>query len=276
MGMTLNIEECLSPEQRAAAGLGAPPQPPFLFVDLYPLDFDDPSTNVTEDPPWLELLADPRVFGIWLKSTDGVRWGYVDWFVRNIQALIALLGDRRGDTVLLGGYAFLQLTLPGGPQADYFLDAYAAAGLGDRDIVPVMDIELGGERHPNHRASAQQVVDCGSAFAERVRERTGRSTMLYGRGAQRDLGIGSRMGADRAANPSYTRTMVLNGLVPAFSLDEIPWWQYGGDGVGDVTATHLPLSITGHKVDLTVAIDGARKPTWERTRARLVESPFPA
>lgn len=258
------------------------PDPPYLFVDLYPLDFDNPRTeHEIEDPPWEELLGDDRVRGIILKATDGERWGFGEWLRRNYIRLEQLLAETRGVTRLLGGYAFLQLTRPGATQADYYVREMTAAGWRSDDILAVADVELGNDgaknprfRHPNQDATNQQIIDCTGAFAQRVMHLTGRPTILYGRGALRDRGIVGKLGCDRAWDPSYTRTMVTHGL-EAFTLDEIVLWQNVGDGAGDNSVTHLPLSIAGHGVDISVAIDGDRKPTWERTRARLVDSMLP-
>lgn len=257
------------------------PGPPYLFVDLYPLDFDNPATPQLEDPPWERALDHPEVFGVILKATDGVSYSdrYVQWFVRNFKRLVELAGERRGKTLLFGGYHFAQFFADPHGQADFYLKALAAAGWGTQDIVPIIDVEDGGERAANGRASAQQVIDCISGIAERLRSLTGRRIMLYGRSAMRDRSIASKMGCDLVWNPSYTKTMVLNGLVgklpdgqtAPWTLDDITGWQYGGDGVGDNSVTHLELDLTGFgKVDLTVAIDGALAPTWPRTRQRFI------
>ena len=64
------------------------------------------------------------------------------------------------------------------------------------DIVPIVDVERGGERNPNQRATAQQVIDCTSAWVNKVKETTGPPVCLYGRGAMRDLSITSKMGCE--------------------------------------------------------------------------------
>lgn len=252
---------------------------PYLFIDLYPLDFDRAATRgVIEDPPWESLLADPRVTGVWLKATDGIRWSdaYVHWFVRNFRRVASLVGDRRGRSFVLGGYSFVQTTLSGRKQADYMMSVLQQAGWTPGvDMVPVMDIEEGGATHPNRKATNQQVVDAGHDFSERVRELTGGGTMLYGRGTMRDRKIVDTFGADRVANPSYTARMVVNGLIPPWTLDDIVLWQYCGDGVGDSSVTKLPLKMAGHGIDLSVAIHGARKPTLKSTIQRLTAWSLP-
>jgi GH25 family lysozyme M1 (1,4-beta-N-acetylmuramidase) len=251
------------------------PEPPFLFVDCYPFDFDDPHTAVLEDPPWTELLSDERVRGVVLKATDGSAWRYTEWFKRNYRRLRDLFGADRAVTRLIGGYSFLQLTQYPKPQAEFYLRTLHDAGWWPGDIVPIVDVEAGGPQHPNRRASAQQVIDCTTAFAEQVEAELGHGVMLYGRGLMRDLGIRSRMGCDRAWDPSYTRTIITHGL-EAFTLDEIVMWQDIGDGEGDTTVTKLPKQIAGHAIDISVAIDGDRTPAWERTRARLNAAKLPS
>src|SRR5690606_20177213 len=167
-----------------------------------------------------------------------------------------------------GAYHFLKFNKNGAAQADYFLDTIGAAGGWDAgDIIPVIDVELGNDgsenparRNSNQDASAQQIIDCTTACAERIRSRTGSNVMLYGRGAMRDKGIqSSRMGCDIVWNPSYTASMVLNGL-QAWDLSDIALWQYCGDGVAGIDEAKLPRQIPGFgAVDISVYVDGKNK-----------------
>lgn len=247
------------------------PGPPYLGIDLYPLDFDDPKTpRVLESPPWDRLLGDPRVFYVWLKGMDGTSWLFSQWAIDNWRAIERLVGDRLGQSFLLGLYSFLQLTRDGALQAERLWQVMLGCGWTEgRDKLPCGDVESGGPSHPNRTASRGQVIDCASAFAERMTQLCGRRPILYGRGMMRDLGITSKMGFDRCSNASYTRLMQTRGYVPPFALDEIVEWQYGGDGVGDAAVHGLPLKIDGHGIDLAVAIEGARRPTLESTIRRL-------
>lgn len=271
------------PDKLAPMAPADPPKPtvtkpPFLFVDLYPFDFDDPRTPQLEDPPWAGAFAHPELHGFILKATDGVQYAYTSWFVKQFATLAKLVGAERGVTKFLGGYHYAQFMVDGTQQGDVYTRVLTEAGWGARDIVPIIDVEAGGERSANRRASAQQVVDCVSKIAERVRVNTGRRVMLYGRGLMRDLEIHDRMGCDQVWNPSYTAKMVTNGLLTIGSgrkgpwdLGDIPLWQYGGDGVGDSSVTGLPLGLSGWgKTDISVFIDGSREPTMERVRARLL------
>jgi GH25 family lysozyme M1 (1,4-beta-N-acetylmuramidase) len=256
----------------------ATPNQPFLFVDLYPFDLDDPRTKVLEDPPWSRALAHPELAGVILKATDGLAYRFASWFARNFAELVRLLGDRRGRSVLLGGYHYLQFQQNGRAQAEYYLRTMIAAGWGADDIVPIVDVEFGKGPTQNQQASTQQIIETTSAFADRCREMTGRGVMLYGRGAMRDRSIASRMGCDRVWDPSYTPRLVLNGIAGTlpdgheapWTIDDVVLWQYGGDGDGDARVHHLPLELSGFgKVDMSVYVDGARPPTLDSMLRRL-------
>jgi hypothetical protein len=251
----------------ADAPAGTDPGNPYLFVDLYPLD-EGPR------PPWSVLVNTPHFAGAIIKATQGVSGWYNDrgWFKDNWTAVRDAGGDRAGTTWLRGAYHFLNFWQSGADQADFYLACLdGAGGLDAADIIPIVDVEQGGERNPNRRASAQQVIDCTTTWVERVKDRTGRRVCLYGRGAMRDLGIKSRMGCDVVWNPAYTSPMVTNGLFPTWTLDEIALWQYCGDG--DAVFDKLPKFIKGFgdgKVDISVHIDGARKPTLDSLHRSLV------
>lgn len=258
--------------------LAEDPGPPYLFVDVYPFDFDDSKTYVIEDPPWEAAFAHSDVFGAILKFTDGMQYGFVDWAVRNYKKLIELLGARRGKTALLGGYHYTQFLVDGAQQAEYYLRSLELAGWSGDDIVPIVDVEAGPVGSANRKASRQQVIDVVSEMSGWLTARTGRGTMLYGRGLLRDQSIPSKMGCDRVWDPAYTRLMVVNGLVgklpdgtPApWTLDEIVLWQLAGDGQGDSAVTHIATTLSGFAHgDISVAEDGARATTWQVTRRRL-------
>jgi hypothetical protein len=81
--------------------------------------------------------------------------------------------------------------------------------------------------NPNRKASAQQIIECTTACAERLKEETGRRVMLYGCGAMHDRSITGHMG-DVVWNLAYTSAMVRNAL-QSWGLDDIVLWQrYGG------------------------------------------------
>jgi lysozyme len=239
--------------------------PPFLIVDA--------SAHTGAAPRWDVLAAHPNVVGVIIKATQGTSYAPA-WFHEHWPRVRDVARARYGDTWFRGAYHYLEFLQDGAKQADFFLDAIdRAGGWGAGDIHPIVDVELGGPGARNRDASAAQIIACTTAFARRVKDRTGRRVMLYGRGAMRDLGINSKMGCDVVWNPSYTRTMVTNGL-SAWKLDDVALWQYAGDGAGDASVHGLPLSIPGFSsnMDLSVYIDGDRKPTLDGLRRRLVSS----
>lgn len=257
------------------------PGGPYLFCDLYPFDLDKASTPELDDPPWEKAFTNPHLFGTILKAWDGVNYGgaYADWFVRNFKKLTAMVGAARGWSRFFGGYLFAQAFQSPAAQAEAYLKVMLAAGWGALDIVPIVDVEEGGERAANRRASAQQWVDCVSTIVEWLKVRTGRGVMLYGRGAMREQSIGSKMGCDRVWDPAYTERIVTNGLVgvlpngkPApWTLIDVKLWQYGGDGVGVSNVHHLPLELVGFgKIDMSVFIAGSQRPTLKMVREGLI------
>ena len=261
----LHIDDVVG--EPAAASAGADPGSPYLLVDLYPGD-EGPA------PPFEVLVRTPGFVGVIIKATQGTRNWYNDrgWFTRNWPRVLEAGGARYGTTWLRGAYHFLNFWQDAQAQADAYLTAIeTAGGWREGDIIPIVDVELGGDRNPNRRATAAQVEDCTAGWAASVKHRTGRRVCLYGRGAMRDLGIHSRMGCDVVWNPAYTARMVTNGLFPAWTLDDIALWQYCGDG--DAAFNKLPKTIAGFgdgKVDISVHIDGARKPTLESLHKALV------
>ncbi len=171
-----------------------------------------------------------------------------------------------------GAYLFLRFAADGAAQADAYLAAVDRAGGWDRgDIVPIIDVELGKATDPrnlNAKASAQQIVACATGCAERIKSVTGNRVMLYGRGAMRDRGITSHMGCDLVWNPSYTAKMVTNGL-QTWGLEDIALWQYCGDNSSALP--NYPHSVPGfNKIDISVYIRGAQKPTLEMMRTSLL------
>ncbi|HEX7096680.1 MAG TPA: glycoside hydrolase family 25 protein [Acidimicrobiales bacterium] len=233
------------------------PEPPFLFADA--------SHWQGESPDW-KLIAE-HCTGIILKATQGLHYA-PSWFVRHWQAVRDVGGDRYGSTWLRGAYHYLDFFASGAHQADVFLDHVdKAGGWGHGDIMPIVDVERGGG---NRDADGQMVIARVEAFVGRVKARTGRNVILYGRGAMRDLAIRSMMGCVGVWNPSYTRTMRTEGL--PCEVDDVLLWQYTDGSAGDASVHGCPLRLPGWKggLDLSVAVDGARKPELERVCERLL------
>lgn len=250
------------------------PKGPFLFVDIYWGDLG-------KSPDFALMSRQPNVWGCIVKATDGsAGYSHEDWFLHNWQRVRDADPERYARREWLRGcYHFLRFTQDGKRQAEYYCRTVEkAGGWGPSDIIPIVDVEDGPDGGPNALASAQQVIDCTSLYAARVKSITGRRVMLYGRGSMRDRKIRSKMNCDVAWNPAYTRTMVINGLTEVggrpgpWRVDELALWQYGGDGVGDNSVHRLPLSFPdlGKPTDLSVAIDGANRVTWDRVLRTLV------
>ncbi|MDQ1446832.1 MAG: lysozyme [Acidimicrobiaceae bacterium] len=255
------------------------PGPPYLLFDLYPFDLDNPHTPRIEDPPFERVVeAGPPWCGGILKATDGTRYNDAGWFVRNFDRLRTVASQRYASSWFRGAYHYLQFAQDPATQADAYVNTVERAGGWDAGtIMPIVDVEFGPERAPNHRANTQQIIDCCAAFAERCRDRTGRRVMLYGRGVMRDRSIVSKMGCDRVWNPSYTAHMVTNGLCTVdgkpgpWAIEDIAIWQYGGDGTGDASQHKLPLAVPGlGRIDVSVHVNGAQKPTLHSLRAALL------
>jgi GH25 family lysozyme M1 (1,4-beta-N-acetylmuramidase) len=257
---------------------GEDPGQPYLFVDLYSRD---DGRLVGGQPNWQGLAATDKYYGAILKAWDGTRFNDGGWLRRHWPAVRDAGGDRYGDNWFRGAYLFLEFLQDGADQADAYLKAVEdAGGWGSGDILPVVDVELGNPGktaadgtqlvapHANQGASKQQLIDCVTACAERIKQQTDRRVILYGRGAMRDLEINNRMGCDLVWNPGYTATMPLHGL-EAWKLDEVVLWQYCGDGSAAIAG--LPHTVPDFGAcDLSVFVAGARAPTLEMLRASLL------
>lgn len=224
-----------------------------------------------ENPPWSVLAAHPEMCGVILKATEGLNYA-PDWFVAHWSRVRDVARLRYGDTWFRGAYHYLDVRADGAAQADFYLaHVKRAGGFGAGDMRPIVDVELGGR---NAGATAPQVLAATYAFTRRMKEH-GYDVILYGRGAMRDLGIADRMGCVAVWNPSYTRTMIMNGLTPAWSVDDVVLWQYTDGTAGD-PPNGLPMRIPGWPeglgLDLSVYVDGARRTNVGSFRRRVLGS----
>lgn len=254
------------------------PGQPYLFIDLFS---GDDERLVGKHPNWQVLANTEGYVGAILKAWDGTRFNDGGWLQRHWPAVRDAGGNRYGDSWFRGAYLFLEFSQSGADQADAYLQAVDSAGGWDSgDILPIIDAEQGGEgrpatngkpavpAHPNRSATKQQVIDCVTACANCIRDRTGRRVILYGRGVMRDLGINDRMGCDLVWNPAYTSTMVRHGL-EAWSLEDIVLWQYCGDGQAAISSLPHEIKEFG-KVDISVFVKGAQVPTLQMVRDSLL------
>lgn len=186
--------------------------------------------------------------GAIIKATQGTAFG-PRWFDDHWPAVRAAGGDRYGDTWFRGAYHFLNFFEDGKAQADFYLKVVERAGGWDSgDLWPIVDVELGSKTNKNRLSSKQQVIDCTTAFADRVRGELGRDVMLYGNGAMRDLEITSRMGCSWLWCPRFTDVLPREIYERAgWSQDRLAFWQYAGDGVGgdNVGLKGFPASAPG-------------------------------
>ncbi len=229
-----------------------------LIVDVYSGDLDG-------SPNWPALVDAPDVVGAILKATEGTTFTS-DWFATNWSAVHDLVPDRYGTSWFRGAYHFLKFDRDGAEQADFYLQTVDAAGGFDvGDILPVVDVELGNDGQPdengrvrprnsNWEASAEEIVACTTAFADRVRDQTGQQVMLYGNGAMRDKGITDRMGCDWLWVPRYTALLPRSIYERAgWGLEAVAMWQYCGDGTASLDG--YPAQFEGFgAVDISVVL----------------------
>lgn len=225
-------------------------KPPYLIADA--------SKWQGENPDW-DILK-PHCVGLVLKATQGLNYA-PDWFVRH--------WPKAKEFEIRGAYHYLDFRYDGKKQAQFFLAHVARAGGLDRnDICPIVDVERGGA---NAGATRAQVEDQVGKYSATIKAEAGRDTILYGRGALRDLGITQKMGCAAAWNPDYERFMTMHGLKPAFTIDDVVAWQYTNGSSGDNSTHGCPIRIPGWQggLDLSVLIDGNRPVELERAKARL-------
>lgn len=228
-------------------------------MEIQPLIVDCYQGDLHGHPAWSALarLGAPW-HGAIIKATEGV--GYSpEWFDENWQRIgpkaDSPIATRYGVDWFRGCYHFLKFGVSGKAQADYYLTAVArAGGWSVGDFWPIVDVEMGGEGNANRRASAQEVIDCTTEFAERCTAETGRKVMLYGNGAMRDLGIRDKMGCSYLWLPRYTSALPKEIYERAgWTFDELVMWQYCGDGYSVLSG--YPAEPAGFgKVDISALV----------------------
>jgi GH25 family lysozyme M1 (1,4-beta-N-acetylmuramidase) len=223
------------------------------------------SDDLGGKPNWQGAAEAPNVAGAIIKATEGTAFN-PPWFSQNWPRVKEVAAERYGQTWFRGAYHFLKFNLDGTAQANFYLDAIDAAGGFDvGDIIPIVDVELGNDgkpdknghakpRNSNWDASAQQIIDCTTAWAQRVKERSGQEVMLYGNGAMRDKSINDRMGCDWLWIPRYMPTLPpIMYQRAGWSLDRVAMWQYCGDGTAALAGYPQQIQNFG-KVDISVVL----------------------
>jgi GH25 family lysozyme M1 (1,4-beta-N-acetylmuramidase) len=242
----------------SSSSVAADPRTSQLIVDVY-------SGDLGGKPNWQGAAEAANVVGAIIKATEGTAFD-TQWFNQNWPRVKEVAAERYGQTWFRGAYHFLKFNCDGTAQANFYLDAIDAAGGFDvGDIIPIVDVELGNDgkpdehgrvrpRNSNWDASAQQIIDCTTAWAKRVKERSGQEVMLYGNGAMRDKSISDRMGCDWLWIPRYTATLPRNMYERAgWSLDRVAMWQYCGDGAAALAGYPQQIENFG-KVDISVLL----------------------
>ena len=188
---------------------------------------------------WRQLCADPRFFGAIIKATEGVRYKWAEtWFYENWSELKRVGTERDGIDWLRGCYHYLVFKDDPVKQAEYYLQTVENAdtetiAFGKCDIMPIVDVELGAPGSINHSATAEQVVECTSAFVSYLKMHLACPVMLYGHQAMVQLGIKDKMQCDYLWMPTY-------GPKPAspesigWNAQEVLLWQYT-DGIHNTT-----------------------------------------
>lgn len=221
---------------------------PMLLVDIY-------WNDLGARPPFEAVAAQPGYAGAIIKATEGTSYAKAHWFETNWSRVRDAARERYGTSWFRGCYHFLTFAKSGAAQADYYVRTIERAGGFDHgDLLPIVDVELGGPSNSNQRATARQIIDVTTAFANRVTSLTGRAVTLYGNGAMRDRGIRNRMGCDWLWIPRYTATLPRSMYERAgWTLDRVWGWQYCGGGDGALA--HYPRTVPGFgAVDISVIL----------------------
>lgn len=225
---------------------------PLLVVDLYRHDLG-------ALPNFDAAVATPGMCAIILKATEGTSYP-LGWFTSNWERVRRAAGDRYASSFFRGAYHYLRFDIDGTLQADYYLRAVQrAGGWGAGDILPIVDVERGGEKSPNRDDGAAKVTACVRAFVDHVKAMSGRDVILYGRGAMRDLGIRDRFGCRYLWDPQYGPDLDRDAIERVgWQLEDVPLWQYTDGKVGATktkTGAPLPHGIPGFgAVDLSVVL----------------------
>lgn len=247
-----------------------------LIVDVYQYD-------IGGKPDWPKLVAaGPPWHGAIIKASEGVggnvKWqreGAV-WTRANWPAIRTAAGDRYGVDFWRGAYHYLLTRGDGRAQAEHYLRTIEDAGGWDQgDIFPIVDVEEGSG---NDGTPKQQVIDCTTAWAEKVKIETGRDVILYAGHWVVELGIRDRMGCALLIYAAYTARLNAATSYAALGrqLSELWGWQYCGDGQGYVQGYPMRSPIGDVDISaLTIAGGGAKALEWMRSNL-VAEDPDPS
>lgn len=200
------------------------------------------------DVRWDKLYNDARYFGGILKATQGTALpaAEVDWFSYHWDLLQRIGGADYGASWFRGCYHFLDLSrghADGTAQAEFFIaTVQAAGGLGNGDLPPTVDVELGGD---NHGAPVDDVVQTASDWAETVHKALGRKPMLYRSDTSSGPDTQSHMGCSYLWAKRYS-SKLNDGR---YNVQNVGWdaatmWQYTDGNYSGVPAGY-PIRAPG-------------------------------
>ena len=206
---------------------------PFFVPDIYAQDLG-------ATPNFGALAARSDIIGVILKATQGRQYA-PQWFVDN--------WPRAKVAGMRGVYHFGMPNWSGESQADFMMDLVdRAGGLASSDMAPAWDLEGAAW------TSSQQIIDISSGFATRIKQRTGKTAILYTGATVRDRSITNRMGYEKLWTPHLDMSRA------GWPLKDYTLWQYAGDGklYNPASAAYgFPLAIPGWgATDMNVVMSG--------------------
>lgn len=217
-----------------------------IAVDLYADDaVHDLGQIYRAGPPW-SLIA--------LKASQGVSYHAPAWFNAMWSLAKTVAGDDYGKRWFRVAYHYLDVSIDGTKQGDFFCQQIqTAGGTGKGDPFLMVDVERGGQRAA---ATRDQVVACARAFVARVKARSGLRVVTYGGEYLRELGIHiSEFGSEYAWVADYEAHLRPTHYTDlGIDLAHLLGWQYGGvDGRGQETAflNGYPHATPAGPADLT-------------------------
>lgn len=196
---------------------------PFLAVDLY-------RQELGGKPPMDKIVGTPWLSAVLIKCTQGTSYP-TQWFRTQWPLIRTLAAERYGVSFFRGAYQYLVFGKSGKAQAEYYLKTVeSAGGWGAGDIVPIVDVE-NGKDPAQTKATAQQVIDVTTEYAETILRLHGRVPMLYGGSAIRDRHITVPMGCQKLWCARYTAQLPSKTYTTmGWALPDVWGWQYGGTG----------------------------------------------
>ncbi len=217
---------------------------PFFIPDIYSLDLG-------ALPNFSALAARSDVIGCIIKCTQGNTYA-PQWFVQN--------WPRAKAAGIRGTYHFGDPYSSGTVQADFCLNHIDRAGGFVADDMP-----LAWDLEGSAWTSNDQIITISSQFAERVKQRTGKTPILYTGATVRDRGITNRMGYGKLWTPHLDMSKA------GWKLADYGLWQYAGDGklYNPASAVYgFPLSIPGWgATDMNVVMENG---TFASSRSSAV------